>query len=163
MTTTARIFRTAYKEAKRHHPAHGFEHEIDCQELNGLDMGRILHSNVACVNIQKHISEEMKKKLFEKMVQCPPKLSLMLDESTSLSKKNCLIIYLRTQLPDIDKPANIFTELIERDDLTAQDIVRKLLSALECLHLTRVGSRPFTPTLLCGAAQPTGLSLRSQT
>lgn len=60
ITTTARIFRTVYKEAKRHHPAYGFEHEIDCQELNGLDMGRILHSNVACSNIQKHILAEMK-------------------------------------------------------------------------------------------------------
>ncbi|CAL9699762.1 unnamed protein product [Knipowitschia caucasica] len=87
MTKTARVFRTAYKEAKRNRPAYGFEHEIDCQELNGLDMGRILHSNVACANIQKHISDEMKKKLFEKIVQCAPKLSLMLDESTSLSRR----------------------------------------------------------------------------
>jgi hypothetical protein len=137
IATTARVFRTAYKEAKRHRPAYGIEHEIDCQELNGLDMGRILHSNVACVNIQKHISQEMKRKLFEKIVQCTPKLSLMLDESTSLSKKSCLIIYLRAQLPDMDKPTNIFTELVELDDLTAHGIVHKLLSALERLHLTQ--------------------------
>ena len=100
-------------------------------------MGRILHSNVACVNIQKHISQEMKRKLFEKIVQCTPKLSLMLDEATSLSKKSCLIIYLRAQLPDMDKPTNIFTELVELDDLTAHGIVYKLFSALERLHLTQ--------------------------
>ena len=29
--TTARIFRTVYKEAMRHRPSYGFEHEIDCQ------------------------------------------------------------------------------------------------------------------------------------
>lgn len=137
ITTTARVFRTAYKEAKRHRPAYGFEHEIDCQELNGLDMGRILHSNVACSNIQKHISEEMKRKLFEQIVVCAPKLSLMLDESTSLSKKSCLIIYIRAQLPDMDKPTNIFTELVELDDLTAHGIVHALLTALERLHFTQ--------------------------
>ena len=75
-------------------------------------MGRILHSNVACVNIQKHISQEMKRKLF----------SLMLDESTSLSKTG--------------HPFT-FTELVELDDLTAHGIVHKLLSALERLHLTQ--------------------------
>lgn len=137
IATTARVFRTAYKEAKRNRPAHGFEHEIDCQELNGVDMGRILHSNVACGNIQKHISTEMKRKLFERIVQCEPKLSLMLDEATSLNKKSSLIIYLRAQLPDMDNPANIFTELVELDDLTAEGIVRHLLSALGSLNLTQ--------------------------
>uniref|UniRef100_A0A671MGA9 HAT C-terminal dimerisation domain-containing protein n=1 Tax=Sinocyclocheilus anshuiensis TaxID=1608454 RepID=A0A671MGA9_9TELE len=136
ITTTARVFRTAYKEAKRHRPAYGFEQEIDCQVLNGVDMGRILHSNVACSNIPKHISEEMKRKQFEKIVQCAPKLSLMLDESTSLNKKSALIIYVRVQLPGMDMPTNIFTELVELDDLTAEGIVRHILSALERLNLT---------------------------
>ena len=64
----------------------------------------------------------MKRKLFEKIVQCSPKLSLMLDESTSLSKTG--------------HPFT-FTELVELDDLTAHGIVHKLLSALERLHLTQ--------------------------
>jgi hypothetical protein len=34
--------------------------EIDLQELNGVDMGRILHSKNACINIISHISKEMK-------------------------------------------------------------------------------------------------------
>lgn len=53
MATTARVFCTAYKEAKCHRPTNGFEYNIDCQELNGVYM----HSNVAHANIQKHISE----------------------------------------------------------------------------------------------------------
>lgn len=62
--TTARVFRTAYKEAKHNRPAYGFEHEINCQELNGVEMGRILQSNMACANIQQHISSKMRKKVF---------------------------------------------------------------------------------------------------
>ncbi|KAL1249596.1 hypothetical protein QQF64_020601 [Cirrhinus molitorella] len=135
--TTARIFRTAYKEAKRHRPAYGFESEIDCQELNGLDMGRILHSNVACANIQSHISLEMKKKIFEKIVACAPKIGLMLDEATSLSRKSALIIYVRFQLPDMESPENIFVELVELEDQSAQGIVGQLLRALEGVNFTQ--------------------------
>lgn len=51
ITTTARVFRTAYNEAQRHRPAYGLEQETDWQVLNGVDMGRILHSNVAFSNI----------------------------------------------------------------------------------------------------------------
>ncbi|XP_060767543.1 E3 SUMO-protein ligase KIAA1586-like [Neoarius graeffei] len=134
--TTSRIFRTAYKEAKRHRPAYGFENEIDCQEMNGLNMGRILHSNVACSNIQQHIATEMKHKLLERIVTCAPKIGLMLDEATGLNKKNALIVYLRVQLTDMESPESIFFDLIELDDLGAKGIVRKLLSALHQANLS---------------------------
>lgn len=104
VNTAARIFRRAYKEVKHHRPAYVFESEIDCQELNCLDMGRILHSNVACANIQSHISLEMKKKLFKKIVDCAPKIGLMLDEATSLSRESALIIYARFQLSGMESP-----------------------------------------------------------
>ena len=97
--TTARVFRTAYEEAKRHRPAYGFEHEIDCQELNGLEMGRILHSNVSCSNIQQHISSEMRGKLLDKIVECAARIVLLLDEATGLNKKSALIVYLRLHIP----------------------------------------------------------------
>lgn len=135
--TTARVFRTAYKEAKRNRPAHGVEHKIDCQELNGIDMGRILHSNVACASIQEHISSEMRRKLFEKIVQSAPKISLIIDEATSLSKKCALIIYTRLQLQDMDMPADIFVDLVELDDLSAEGIVHSLLSSLERHNFTK--------------------------
>ncbi|KAK7162494.1 hypothetical protein R3I93_006722 [Phoxinus phoxinus] len=133
--TTARIFRTAYKEAKRHRPAHGFEHEIDCQEMNGVDMGRILHSNVACSHIQQHIATDMKRKLLERIVTCAPKIGLMLDEATGLNKKSGLIVYLRMQLPEMESPENIFFDLVELDDFGAEGIVRKLLDALDHANL----------------------------
>ena len=129
--TTARVFRTAYKEAKRHRPAYGFEHEIDCQELNGLEMGRILHSNVSCSNIQQHISSEMRGKLLDKIVECAPKIALLLDEATGLNKKSALIVYLRLQLPDMKSPENIFLDLVELEDLSAEGIVHELLACLK--------------------------------
>lgn len=50
-TVTAKIFRTAYKVAKANQSFNNFEMDIDLQELNGIDMGRILHSTNACINI----------------------------------------------------------------------------------------------------------------
>lgn len=38
------------------------------------------------------------------------------------------MIYLRDQLPDIGKPTNIFTELVELNDLSAEGIV------VNCYH-----------------------------
>ena len=143
--TTTRIFRTAYKEAKRHRPAYGFEHEIDCQEMNGLNMGRILHSNVACSRIQQHIATDMKKKLMEKIVTCAPKIGLMLDEATGLNRKSALIVYLRVQLPEMESPENIFFELIELDDFSAEGIVRKLL---ESLHRANFNEEFLSKTLV---------------
>jgi hypothetical protein len=60
---TSKIFWTAYKVAKENQSFHKFEAEIDSQELNGIDMGRILHSANACTNIVNHISTEMRKTL----------------------------------------------------------------------------------------------------
>lgn len=68
----------------------------------------------------------MKINLFKRIAQCASKLIQMLDESTGLNKKSSLIIYLRVQLPDTDKPTNVFSELVELDDLTPEGIVHRL-------------------------------------
>lgn len=67
--TTAR---TAYKETKRKRHAHGFEQEIDWQELNGINMGRILHFNVVCASFQEYISSEMRCKFLKILCRVPP-------------------------------------------------------------------------------------------
>lgn len=42
-------FRPVHKLSKENQPFHHFETEIDLQELNGVEMGRILHSTIVCV------------------------------------------------------------------------------------------------------------------
>ncbi|XP_037540253.1 E3 SUMO-protein ligase KIAA1586-like [Nematolebias whitei] len=53
-----------------------------------------------------------------------------------LNKKSALVVYIRTQLPDMDKPSNIFADLVELNDFSAEGIVCSLLSALECMNFT---------------------------
>ena len=44
LKTTLNIFRTAYKLAKQNRPFTDLPADVELQELNGLNMGRILHS-----------------------------------------------------------------------------------------------------------------------
>jgi len=58
----SRVFRTAYYVAKNNKPFTDFEHLIDLQEGNSLDMGRVLHSKTVAVDMIDHVSSHMKKK-----------------------------------------------------------------------------------------------------
>jgi hypothetical protein len=91
------------------------------------------------------LATDMKKKLMEKIVTCAPKIGLMLDEATGLNRKSALIVYLRVQLPEMESPENIFFELIELDDFSAEGIVRKLL---ESLHRANFNEEFLSKTLV---------------
>ena len=62
--------------------------DIDLQVLNGLDMGRTLHLDHSCAEISQHIASEMRKKVVGKVLQSGTKSSVLIDESTTDSKKN---------------------------------------------------------------------------
>lgn len=61
--TSCRVFRTAYKIGKHGRPFTDMPIDVRLQELNGVNMGRVLHSNDTCAEIIDHISTEMKKKV----------------------------------------------------------------------------------------------------
>ncbi|XP_050507956.1 E3 SUMO-protein ligase KIAA1586-like [Diabrotica virgifera virgifera] len=130
---TARVFRTAYKVAKENQSFNHFEAEIDVQELNGLDMGRILHSRNACANIITHISSEMKKQVVQEIVEGTDKFALIIDESTTLSKKSTLILYLRVCLKklNMESPVNLFLDLMELENVTSRGIFNAVMKCLE--------------------------------
>uniref|UniRef100_H3A4Y1 HAT C-terminal dimerisation domain-containing protein n=1 Tax=Latimeria chalumnae TaxID=7897 RepID=H3A4Y1_LATCH len=109
---------------------------IDCQQLNGLDMGCILHSNITCSNIQHHISSEIKKKLFAQIVVLAPKVSVLLDEATAVNRNSALIVYMQMQLPGMESPVNVFVNLVELNDLSSEGILNSLLSVLKKVNVT---------------------------
>jgi hypothetical protein len=127
--STERVFRTAYKQAKLNRPFSDMEMEIDLQRLNGIDMGRILHSDHACANIIDHIAKEMRKRMLEEIISQNAKISILIDESTSLSQKATLIIYIRCVLHH--EVNTVFLDLIELNGTTSQVICQDLLVSLE--------------------------------
>jgi hypothetical protein len=96
--TTIRVFRTVYKIAKQNRPFTDIPVDIELQELNGQNMGRVLHSNFSCANIVDHIAKEMRNKVAQYIIEHNLKISVMVDESTTVSHKSVLVICLRCTL-----------------------------------------------------------------
>lgn len=133
--TTERVFRTAYKQVKLNRPFSDFESEVDVQVLNGMNMGRILHSDKACGNIARHICTEMRKNLCKGILSTNQKFAILIDESTTCSKLPTMIVYLRTSFGGLDatvQPVTIFLDLVELACTNAQSI---LTSLLQCLNV----------------------------
>ena len=57
--TTCRVFRTAYKICKKERPFSDLPTDIKLQQLNGSDMGRVLHTDHSCADIVTHIANEI--------------------------------------------------------------------------------------------------------
>lgn len=118
-------------------------------------MGRILHSTNACINIINHIGNEMRKTLVRQIVNSKAKMSLIIDESTTVSHKSTLIVYCRVFLPEWDSasfPVNIFLDLIELSDVTAKGIFSSLLSRLELLGISEDYLRGHLISVTCDGA-----------
>ena len=138
-TTTLRVFRTAYSIAKRGRPFLDMAAEVELQNMNGLDMGRTLHSNVSCANISDHIADEiveMRKNLVAHIIESQCKISILIDESTTVSRKTTLIVYMKAVVGELRKPQTFFFDLIELTSTTAEDIYSALVRCLKSHGLT---------------------------
>ena len=92
---TIKVFRTAYECAKSHLSFRAHSRFIDLQSLNGVDCGNVLYSHHSCTNIISHISDCMLKKFVDYIVETKAKVSIMIDENTSVADVQSLILYVR--------------------------------------------------------------------
>ena len=132
---TESIFRTAYYLAKNSRPFIDHESLIELQTLNGVNMGIILHSRNTSSKIIEHIAREMERRIVSSIVNSSAKLSVLIDESTTVSKKPVLIIYIRASLQD-EPPIFIFLKLLELEGQTASSICDGLLTCLKASGFT---------------------------
>lgn len=94
INSNMRIFQTAYCLAKHHRPFLQFEELIKLQKINGLDMGSSLHSRITASRIINVIAKEMRQRLITHLIESNSKFTIMIDESTTLSTKCTLILYI---------------------------------------------------------------------
>ncbi|XP_015284597.1 PREDICTED: uncharacterized protein KIAA1586-like [Gekko japonicus] len=151
MEITKKIFLTAYNVARENRSFNDFVADIDLQELSGADVGRILHSATSCAHIVGHIGSEMRIALSKKITDSKSKISLILDESTTVSQKPVLMVYIRTYIEEVDveDPMNYFIGLVELDDGTADGIFKSLMSTLESVRLTEEVLKESLVSLTC--------------
>ncbi|XP_068115059.1 E3 SUMO-protein ligase KIAA1586 homolog [Hyperolius riggenbachi] len=127
--TTSKVFRIAYYCAKKNRPYTDFRDLVSLQAANGTDVGRILHSEYTGAQIIDCIASEMRKRLCQKIVEQAPKLSLFIDESTTVSSQSVLIVYIRTTINE-NKPVTFFLDLLHLPKTDAQSIEATLLTCL---------------------------------
>lgn len=128
--TTIKVFRTAYYIAMQNRPFSDHDDLIKLQEINGVNLGKILHSRYSATNIINHISNIMRKQLISKIITLNSKLSILIDESTSLSNKTTLVVYLKTYLGG-NNPEYVFLDLCELQSQDAEQIEKQLLNTLK--------------------------------
>jgi len=87
---TCRVFRTAYYIAESNRPYTDHPDLVELQELNDVNFGRVLHSNVICSDIIDHISSEMRRAVIKGMVAPNAPCAVLIDESTGLAIKGFL-------------------------------------------------------------------------
>lgn len=128
--STETIFRTAYFIAKNNRPYDDHFKLLELQKLNGIGIGTTLHSRFSSANIISHIAAEMKEKIVLNIIKSNSKLSVLIDESTTMSTLSTMIVYVKS-LISYEDPVFIFLELVELRLQTALNITNQLI---ECLN-----------------------------
>ncbi|XP_060798265.1 E3 SUMO-protein ligase KIAA1586-like [Neoarius graeffei] len=132
---TAYCMRTAYMICQNDLSFKMMPQVIELQELNGVDVGSMLHSNKACQSMLMFITQKMASQLVGFITKSPAKFSILIDESTTVSNKTCLIVYIR--IPFDGEVCNFFYQLIELELCTGSAIRDTLLDTLERDGITK--------------------------
>ena len=128
---TTKCLRTAYYVAKEKRPITDYKSLIALQETNEVVLGTILHGRTTYMSMIKVISDTMKTDVCAEIAQKESKISLIVDESISVSKKSCLILYLRVQLGNAEPLQDVFLQLVKLSDQGAEVVCNTILKILE--------------------------------
>jgi len=126
--STTRIFRSVYACMKNNRPFTDLPILVNLQRINGLDMGKILHSRQSASEISTFISVKMKQKLCKEIIKSGAKIALILDESTTIADSSVLILYLRSSV--YGKVTSFFIDLIELSGCDSTSITKAITSTL---------------------------------
>ncbi|KAL4127544.1 hypothetical protein QTP88_011711 [Uroleucon formosanum] len=136
INSNMRIFQTAYCLAKHHRPFLQFEELIELQKINGLNMGSSLHSRITATRIIHVIAKEMRQQLITRLIESNSKFTIMIDESTTLSTRCTLILYILSNF-DSEIPIVVFLDLTELDWKDTVDIEKALWLSLEKIGISK--------------------------
>jgi len=165
LEATCKMFRSAYVCAREElaftkHPA-----IVELQELNGCIKTSMLYSHHSCANILKHIAHEMKTELNNYIKSSSYPFSIMIDETTTVSTKSALIVYLRIQVDN--EVCNFFYDLIELSaGSTGAEIAKAVIRCFadlgeEMLHSRLIGFASDGASVMTGRFEGAALHLRN--
>lgn len=112
-------------------------------------MGNILHSGKTCAKIAIHLATEMKPIICKDIILDKKKISILVDESTTLSRKTTLVVVLRTFFETFPgEPCTFNLDLIELCSTSAEQIT---IALLECLNAYGFDQQFLKECLVCFA------------
>lgn len=132
--STEKVFRLAYNIAKMDRPYTDFPQHIDCYKASGVDVGVLLHTNKSCASIIASISSDMRLLLVEDIIEHDSKISVLVDESTTISNQTGLVIHVRACLDG--QPTTAFLDLVHLPSTDALSIVNAILATLKQYRLS---------------------------
>jgi hypothetical protein len=77
-----------------------------------------------------HIAVEMNSAVIKNIIESNKNIALLIDESTTIIQLSSLIIYVRTTFPDMNEPTNLFLDITELKDVTAEGVFKSLMTFL---------------------------------
>lgn len=101
------------------------------QQLNGADIAHGLRSRFSATNIIDHVSKEMKLNICKRIIEINGKISILIDESTTLSSKTTLIVYMKCETDKRCEPIFTFFDLLELPSQDSKTITQQLLNCLD--------------------------------
>jgi hypothetical protein len=131
---TCKIFRTVYECVTSHLSCSEHPRLVELQSLNGINCGNILYSHHACSNITSHIAAEMRSELVQFLKINGAMFSIMVDESTSVSNVQSMVVYLRTRFDG--KLCTYFLGLLPLTIATASGLEDTLMQFLNGIGLS---------------------------
>uniref|UniRef100_A0A8C9CMZ4 KIAA1586 n=1 Tax=Phocoena sinus TaxID=42100 RepID=A0A8C9CMZ4_PHOSS len=125
---TVKVFNTVYSLIKHNRPLSDIEGAIELQEKNGEVS--CLNTRYGATRIAKHIAKEIKITIFKNIIEENAKVCIVIDESSTVSKKRTFVIYLQCTVQSVPAPVMLFVALKELVSTTAECIFNTLLSTL---------------------------------
>jgi hypothetical protein len=92
------VFLTAYYIAKYNRPFDDHSKLVELQKCNGVHLGSILHSRYSCTSIVSQIACKMREIVVKIIYDSEFKISVLMDESTTISSKSCMTIFIKASI-----------------------------------------------------------------
>ena len=145
ISATCKVFNVAYVCAMEELSYVKHSALMEVMQKNGMEKMNMLASDHACSDITTHIADIMRSALVQHINTGEYPFSIMVDESTTLSGKTALIIYVR--IPVENEVCNLFFSLVElTSKATAANIANAIYQSLtesgvkhEILQLQMIG------------------------
>ena len=127
-TSTEKLFKVAYYIGLNNKPFTDFPKLIALLTDLDVDLGNTLHDRKTCTRMIQTIAQTMRKSLVDFINNSKGKLTLIVDESTTVSNVSCLIVYLKTTKNN--QPVTFFFVLLPIKNKDADTV---FMSILDCL------------------------------